>query len=370
MLHQQRDILPAVPQWRQIDIDNVEPVVEIFPEFALFHHLAKIRVGGGQNADVHLRHVVRAERRELLLLDHAQQFRLRLGADGAHFVEENGAFMRDFEGAFLVVNRACEGALHMSEQRGFQQFGRQRAAVHGHERMVHAGRIGVDGLGDQLFSGAGFARDQNSGAAGRHLHHQIEHAQHALALADDIRETVPLFQRPFELRVFVEQPLAGDDPLDLDQQFLVVPGLWQVVVGAQFHRLNGGFHRAVSRDHEDRRVAVAFAHVAKDFHAGFFRHHQIEQHQIVSPLFQPALALGAVLRQIDFVTLQIEQRSQTFANIRLVVDDENPSLHRARNPVARLRHHACTALRIAGNSKWKHVPSPGLDNASIAPPCS
>ena len=41
-------------------------------------------------------------------------------------------------------------------------------------------------------------------------HHQIEHAQHAVALADDVGETVALLQRALELRVFVDQPLARD----------------------------------------------------------------------------------------------------------------------------------------------------------------
>ena len=103
----------------------------------------------------------------------------------------------------------------------------------GDERVVHARRIGVNGLRDQFLAGAGFAGDQNGRTAGRHLHHQIEHAQHALALADDIGKAVALLQRALELRVFVDQPLAGDDPVDFDQQLFVVPGLGEIIVGAR-----------------------------------------------------------------------------------------------------------------------------------------
>ena len=146
---------------------------------------------------------VDAERRELLFLNHAQQLDLRFGADGADLVEENGAAVGDFEVSLLGLNGAGEGALHVAEQRGFQQLGRQRAAVHGDKHVVGARRIGVDGFGDQLLAGSGFAGDQDGGAAGRHLRHQVEHAHHALALADDVGEAVALLEGALELRVFV-----------------------------------------------------------------------------------------------------------------------------------------------------------------------
>jgi len=54
------------------------------------------------------------------------------------FVEENGAVVGHFEVTLLGVDGAGECAFHMAEQRGFQQIGGQRAAVHGHEHAVGA----------------------------------------------------------------------------------------------------------------------------------------------------------------------------------------------------------------------------------------
>jgi len=99
------------------------------------------------------------------------------------FVEENGAVVGHFEVTLLGVDGAGEGALHMAEERGFQQIGGQRAAVHGHEHAVCARRIGMDGFGDQFLARASFARDQDGGTAGGHLPHQVQQAQHAVALA-------------------------------------------------------------------------------------------------------------------------------------------------------------------------------------------
>ena len=111
VLDQQRNIFAPVAQRRQIDVDDVQPVVKIFAEFLLFHHLAQIRIGGGQNPHIHLHDFVRTERRELLLLNHAQQLGLRLRPDRADFIEEDRALVGDLERALLVVNGAGERAL-------------------------------------------------------------------------------------------------------------------------------------------------------------------------------------------------------------------------------------------------------------------
>ena len=111
VLDQQRNVFAPVAQRRQIDVDDVEPVVEILAEFLFLHHLAQVRIGGRENPHVDLHDFVRAERREFLLLNHAQQLRLRLRPDGADFVEKDRAFVGDFECAFLVVDGAGERAL-------------------------------------------------------------------------------------------------------------------------------------------------------------------------------------------------------------------------------------------------------------------
>ena len=370
VLYQARDILPAVPQRGQIDIDDIQAVVEIFAEFLLFHHLAQIRVGGRQDTNIHLDHFVGAERGEFLLLNNSQQFGLRLGADGAHFIEENSALVGDFKRAFPGVNRAGEGTLHVPEQGGFQQITRQGAAVYGDESMVHPRRIGVDGLGHQFFAGAGFAGHQNGRAAGGHLSDKVKHPQHTLTLAHDIGEAVALLERALELGVFVQQALAGNDPVDFDQQFVIVPGFGQIIVGTQFYGLHGRFHGTESRDHENGCIAVPFANVPQHFHAGFFRHHEVQQHQVVGALLQLAFALGGILGEVYFITFQVQQCFQTFADLNFIVNNENAAPGPSGGSLVPRKNHACTALCSGGNSRWKQVPSPGLESASIAPPCS
>ena len=49
----QRDnIVPPLPQRRNVDGNDVQPVIEILPELLVLHHIQQIPVGGGKDADV------------------------------------------------------------------------------------------------------------------------------------------------------------------------------------------------------------------------------------------------------------------------------------------------------------------------------
>src|SRR5208337_2475192 len=113
--------LPALAQGRQRDVDHVEAVVQVLAELAFPDELVEIGVGGGQNTDVHLDRVGGAQRGELFLLDHAQELDLRFGAEGAYFIEENGAAVGHFEIALLGLNGAGEGASYVPEESRFEQ---------------------------------------------------------------------------------------------------------------------------------------------------------------------------------------------------------------------------------------------------------
>ena len=103
----------------------------------------------------------------------------------------------------------------MAEELGFQEIDGNGAAIDGHEGFIHAGRRGMDGLGDELLAGAAFADDENRGAGRGHLRDQIQNGNDAFAFTDDVREIVALLERALELDVFFAQPPAfdGREPL-------------------------------------------------------------------------------------------------------------------------------------------------------------
>ena len=97
-LHEERDVLASVAQRRQLDGEDVEPVVT-GPRAACRCCTASggIDVGGGDHAHVNGLFLPSAEAPERPLLQHAQQLDLRRGHHLGDLVEEQRAAMRQLE---------------------------------------------------------------------------------------------------------------------------------------------------------------------------------------------------------------------------------------------------------------------------------
>src|SRR5579859_611276 len=198
-------ILAAIAQWGKPEVDYVQAVVKILAKAAFAHKCEEIDVGGGHDAHVHLNLLRAAEAHELALLNDTEQFRLCFGTDGCNLVKENGALIGNFEEALLGSDGAGKSALHVAEKLRFEQIYRNRSSVDWHEGLVRARGGGMNGFGDELFTGAAFPADQHGGARGSDLGDQIEKRQHLFALADDVGEIEPLFERALKLDVFFPQ---------------------------------------------------------------------------------------------------------------------------------------------------------------------
>ena len=86
-----------VAQRRQLDGEDVEPVVEVLAQLAVAHRFGRIDVGGGDDADVDRLLLPSAEAAERALLQHAQQLDLRRRHHLGDLVEEQRAAVRQLE---------------------------------------------------------------------------------------------------------------------------------------------------------------------------------------------------------------------------------------------------------------------------------
>ena len=102
VIDEHRDVLAPLAQRRNVDRDDVQPVVEILLEPAVGDHLPQVAVGRGDHPHVDLLRALGAERLELALLQHAQQLRLQRRAHRADLVEEDRAAVGQRELALLV----------------------------------------------------------------------------------------------------------------------------------------------------------------------------------------------------------------------------------------------------------------------------
>jgi hypothetical protein len=104
--------------------------------------------------------VVLPQTANLLSFDRSQQPSLNGEAHFADLVEEQGPFARGFDQPRPIAIGACVGALGVPEQLGVEDVRRQCGAIDRDERSFPS-RLRVREVGEELFAGAGFAKNQD-----------------------------------------------------------------------------------------------------------------------------------------------------------------------------------------------------------------
>ena len=229
-----------------------------------------------------------------LVLQDAQDLGLGIHAHGGDFVEEERAAVGDFEEAFLGGDGRSEGALDVAEERGLEQLGGHGAGVDGHEGLVAARRVGVDGLGDELFAGAALALNEDGGAAGRDLGDKVEDLEHDLAFAHDVGEVVALLEGALELKVLFLGAVAGDGGADVGEELFVVPGLLDEVFRAGADGFDDVVDGAVGGDHDDGQLGLALLDLGQQLEAALAGQGEVEQDEVEVLLLEHAQAFFAV----------------------------------------------------------------------------
>ena len=122
---QRRHVFAAVAQRRQLQVNDVEAVIQIFAEAAFADEREQIDVGRGDDADIDFDLFGAAQAHKFALLDYAKQLGLRFVTDGGDFVEENRALIGDLEEAFFGGDGAGERAFDVAKELRFEQDRRE-----------------------------------------------------------------------------------------------------------------------------------------------------------------------------------------------------------------------------------------------------
>lgn len=88
VVDQQRDILLSFRERRKLDLDDVQPIIEVVPKLPRGYKSIDIPMTGGDDANVHLDRAGPAERNELFLLQHAEQSDLECGRGVSDLVQK------------------------------------------------------------------------------------------------------------------------------------------------------------------------------------------------------------------------------------------------------------------------------------------
>ena len=231
MVHQEGNILAPLPERRHLELNDVEPVKEIFPERVFPDLLFEVAVRGGDDPDVGLLVGDPPDPPEFLFLQDAQQLSLELERHLADFVKKEGPTFRLFEETGPVDNGPGEGALLVAEELALHERLGDRAAVHRHKRLVLPRAVVVDGPGDEFLASAAFPEDQDVGHAGGDLFDEPVEVAHLLALADETAEAEPLLHLLAQPLVFTLEIALLQGVADQNLDFLDLERLGNVVVG-------------------------------------------------------------------------------------------------------------------------------------------
>ena len=184
-LDEKRNVLEPLGERRDADLDRAETVIEIFAEAAGEDFGSEVAVGGGNETDVDLLDLRRADTLDFAVLDNAKKFGLHDQRSFAHLIEEHGTAVGVFKEARTSVRGAGEGATDMAEELALKEGIDQSGTVANRQALLADRADLVDGAGNELFARPGVAYEENVGVMTRHFAGEIEDFEHGRAFADD-----------------------------------------------------------------------------------------------------------------------------------------------------------------------------------------
>ena len=156
----------AFAQGRGTERDDVEAVEQVFAEIVLADGFDDVAVGGGDEADVHLKFLVAADAGEGAVFEEAEEFGLEGAAHVADFIQEDGAAVGFLDAAEFLADGAGEGAFFVAEEFAFQEVFGDGGAIDADVILLAAAAQAVEGAGDEFLAGAAFAQDEDGGVGG------------------------------------------------------------------------------------------------------------------------------------------------------------------------------------------------------------
>ena len=253
---EQRQVIAAIAERRDLQHDDVEPVEQILAEPVLLHGRTEIDVGRGDHADVDGARGAPADRPHLALLEDAQQARLDGHRHVADLVEEQRAAVGLDEHARAIGGGASERALRVPEQLAVDQRLRDGAAVERDEPLLAARAALVQRARHQLLAGAALAADQDRDVLARQAIERGAQLTHLGRHADEQRVRGG---RPLGATELAPQRGVASRGLHHRCQLERPERLGQVVERAGAHARGGGGRGVVAGEHDDRRERVGLA---------------------------------------------------------------------------------------------------------------
>ena len=266
VLGERQDVLLALGERRHLQLDDVEPVVQVLAKTSGRDGRRQVGVGRADHAHFHATRGAAAQALELAGLQHAQQLGLALQREIADLVEEQRAAVGRLETSLAHFGRARVGAGFGAEQLGLHQILRQRADVDLDERTAAHARVRLDDRRQHFLAGAVRPGDEHGHVGGGNVRGLRDHIAHRLALEHEPAQVELLRQRGARLGTTPRRSILLDRQApqlqqiaDRRQQSRIVPGLRDIVRGAGLDEIDRRFEMRPGREQHDRHRRIALA---------------------------------------------------------------------------------------------------------------
>src|SRR5439155_5934876 len=175
---------PLAQRWQAQD-QSLQPEIEILAEPALGAASLEIAIARGDHPYVDGRRSRRADPVEALVLEHAKQLALMLGAQLADLVEEDRSPVRLLEEPLPIGDGAGEATADVAEHLALEQLCRDRPHVDRDEGPIGAWAQTVGGPREELLAGARLAGQEDRQDRARGLLEVAKECQHRGVAGDD-----------------------------------------------------------------------------------------------------------------------------------------------------------------------------------------
>src|ERR1041385_5595421 len=134
-VHQIGDIFPVLPQGGHVNIENIQAVIQVVPQFAACDRLFRNLVRCSKDPYVHRGLNLAAQPSQLAVFKHPQQ--LGLGCDGhlPNFVEQERAAFGQLETSRATLERTSKRTLFMPKYLAFNQRLRNGGTIYSHKSL-------------------------------------------------------------------------------------------------------------------------------------------------------------------------------------------------------------------------------------------
>ena len=244
----------------------------------------------------------------------------------------------------------------MSEEFAFQEGLGNGCTIDGEKRSLASSTMLVQGSCDELLTGAALTDDEHIDILRGNAANLLADRLHRHAAAD---ESIRSVFRPIsfiEQRRHMRHPADHQSLFDHSLQLLGVERLGEIVIGPQFHRLNGGLGRAESCDEDHQALGIQAVQFVEQFESGRSSQPDVEEHHIRTLLRCDPQRFVRCFRLEDNQVLTLENGPNTEADAGLVIDNQQLGHRQAPgNSVAWFRQDRCwwSTNSGAAGSGWR-----------------